>query len=394
MSTSQLIKFALFFSTLAFLICGVVYFILRRRLGLSKIQNRALLAALISVAIMMIAGPVVYRQGEANIDSIWQQGFQFAQYFLMGWVGILFMVFVSLEVLHSLVRVLTIPFKSEKRTFLTESVSRGFAVGTSAMAFGGLFQAIQKPEVTQVTVNLDNLPTEFDGYTIAQISDVHIGPLLHHDFLHTVISEIHALNPDLTVITGDLVDGTVDQLRNQIEPLRTLQAKDGVYFCTGNHEYYSGAEDWIAHLETMGIHTFRNSNKILRRGDARLMLGGVYDWQAGRYLESHKHDPFTAIKTDEVNDTETLCKILLAHNPFSIETAAAAGWNLQLSGHTHAGQFYPFVFIVKMALKHNEGLYRINNQTQLYVNRGTGFWGPPNRFGKPSEITLVTLKRG
>jgi predicted MPP superfamily phosphohydrolase len=390
MTTAQALKFLLVFTVMSLLLCGLVYFMLRRRLGLSQRQNRLMLAGLMTTAVLMIAGPVAYRQGQANIDGFGQQLFQFLQYFLMGWVAIVLLTFFALEVLNSLVRILQIPFQPEKRTFLTEGVSRGFVAGTGVLAVGGLFQAAARPKVERVEITLPNLPHAFEGFSMAQISDVHIGPLLHREFLEGVVDEVLALKADVILITGDLVDGTVEQLRQQIEPLRRLKARDGIYFCTGNHEYYSGAEEWIAYLESMGIHVFRNSNIVLRRDPDKILLGGVYDWQAGRYFESHAHDAKKAAQTDEPVD----CKILIAHNPFSIEDAREAGWNLQLSGHTHAGQFYPFAFIVKAALKHSEGLYRIDDRTQLYVNRGTGYWGPPNRLGISSEITHHILKCG
>lgn len=390
----MLIKFAFFFSTLALVICGLTFFLLKRRLGLSKFQNRLMAGVFLATALAMIAGPVAYRYGEASIENPFQQGFQFFQYFMMGWVAMLLLVFLSLEVIHSLVRLLTIPFNPDKRTFLTEGPSRAFALGTSVMAVGGWVQAAERPKVETVDVELPHLPPSFEGFKIAQISDVHIGPLLHRDFLQGVVDQIHDSKPDAIFITGDLVDGTVEQLKNQIAPLAQLRAPEGVYFCTGNHEYYSGAEDWINLLESFGIHVFKNSNVILTRNqNERLMIGGVYDWQAGRYLDHHRHDPIAALKTDVPIDHSQTCKILLAHNPFSITDAAQAGWNLQVSGHTHAGQFYPFAWIVKAALKYSEGLYTVNESTQIYVNRGTGYWGPPNRFGKPSEITLLQLRK-
>ncbi|MBS1959601.1 MAG: metallophosphoesterase [Bdellovibrionales bacterium] len=388
MSNNQLLKFAFIFSALSFGICLLTYSLLKRRLKLEKKKSFWLLMTFTGIAILMISGPLAYRYGQASIENIGQQALQFAQYFLMGWVAMTLLTFFALEVVQSFLGILAIPFKGEKRIFLTEGVTKGLIAATSAATLGGYLQASAKPRIDKVEVKLPMLPKSFDGFTMTQISDVHIGPLLHKEFLSGVVDDILALDPDVILISGDLVDGTVEQLKQQVEPLRRLKAREGVYFCTGNHEYYSGAEEWLAHLEEMGIHTFRNSNTVFTRGNDKILLGGVYDFTGGRYLDSHISDPVKAAITGE----NVSCKILMAHNPFSTTVAATADWNYQVSGHTHAGQFYPFAFLVKLALKYSEGLYQVNDKMQLYVNRGTGFWGPPNRLGKPSEITHHILR--
>ncbi len=340
------------------------------------------------MALSIVGGPILFRATKADPNSTFQTAFQFYQYFSMGWVGTNLMVFGLLEILQMLAR----PFDPGKRIFLSQGVARGVLTGTTLMTVGGWIAAEAKAEVVPVDIHLPTLPKSFSGLRIAQISDVHIGPLLHRTHFEGIVDQVMALNADAIFITGDLVDGMVDQIKDLMEPLKRLKAKDGVYFCTGNHEYYSGVDEWITYLETVGIHVFKNSNVILTRpsesGVEKLMIAGVHDWHGEQFSEEHRSDPFKAAKTEEA----VSCKILLAHNPYSIDDAAKAGFDFQISGHTHAGQFYPFVFIVKLRLKHNEGLYQINDKTQLYVNRGTGYWGPPNRLGKRSEITHYTLK--
>jgi len=377
------------FSGISVLLCGTTFYIFKKRLGLSSFHNRLLAIFFIFIAVVMVLGPVVYRSSHRSVDSFGQTVFQFTQYFLMGWVAMNFMLFSVLEFLQ----VITKPFDSAKRIFLTEGLTRGIVAGTTLAAFGGLFEAVTKPNIVPVTIKLKTLPKSFDGATIAQISDIHIGPLLHKDFLDGVVNQVMSLNADMIFITGDLVDGTVDQLKDQMGALQRLKAKEGVYFCTGNHEFYSGVAEWIDYLEGIGIHVFKNTNVVLNRKSAdgkeeKLLVAGVHDWQGDKTSEEYRSDCEAAAKTDE----QVSCKILMAHNPFSIVPAAAAGFNFQASGHTHAGQFYPFVFLVKLKLKHSEGWYQINDSTQLYVNRGTGYWGPPNRLGKHSEITHFTLR--
>ena len=398
-----------FFLAISALVCAITFTILKNRLGLSKKGNRWLLLFFVLSAVIMVVAPLEYRTGTTPpvgtpVGAL-KSTLQWVQFLLMGWIGVILLNFIFVEILQFGLRFAK-PAKGTARTtelnhqnlsrriFLTEGVARMLVGASTVAATGGYLQAKGGPKVNAVTISPKGLPPEFDGLSLAQISDVHIGPLLHRDFLQNVVDQVMALHADIILITGDLVDGTVDQLRDFVEPLKQLKAKEGIYFCTGNHEYYAGANEWMEYLESIGIHVFRNSNKILSRpsasgkGTAEILLGGVYDWHAGRFYKEQTTDPFLAAKAS----SPVSCKILIAHNPYSIEEAAAAGFNLQISGHTHAGQFYPFVFIVKLALKHVEGLYQINENTQLYVNRGTGYWGPPNRLGKWSEITHFTLK--
>jgi predicted MPP superfamily phosphohydrolase len=337
----------------------------------------------------MIIAPLHYRVNHASLDSTPNFVMQFLQYYLMGWIGVTLISFGAAEVLQFIFK----KFDPSKRIFLTEGVAKGLLATTSIASFGGFIQLSRGPKVERVTINLPSLPLSFDGITIAQLSDVHIGPLLNKNFAAEIVSITMELKADLIALTGDFVDGTIDQLKDHVLPFQNLKAEHGVYYITGNHEYYSGADEWLSHFENFGIHSLRNSNKVLEKTNSfgkneKLLIGGVFDLQGERFSPEHRSDPVKAAYSTESVD----CKILLAHNPRSIEAATQAGFHLQLSGHTHAGQFYPFTWIARLAHQYFEGHYQVNEKTQIYVNRGTGFWGPPNRLGKTGEITLITLK--
>lgn len=382
-------RFVFFFSAVSIVVSGSTYLILKKRLQLSPRGNRFLLAIHFISALLMIIGPMQYRVYHAEADHTGNFILQFSQYYMMGWVGVTLILFGLAEILQFIFKT----FDPSKRIFLTEGVAKGLLATTGLVSLGGYLQAKSGPKVERVTITLPTLPRAFDGFTIAQLSDVHIGPLLHGSFAKKIVDQTMELKADLIALTGDFVDGTVDQLRDHVHAFQQLKAEHGTYFITGNHEFYSGPDEWMNHFESLGIHAFRNGNKVLEKKNTsgeteKVLLAGVFDFQGERFSPQHRSDPFKAAETSE----EVSCKILLAHNPRSIENAVKAGFHLQLSGHTHAGQFYPFTWIARLAHEYFEGLYRVNENTQIYVNRGTGFWGPPNRLGKTSEITLITLR--
>jgi predicted MPP superfamily phosphohydrolase len=243
----------------------------------------------------------------------------------------------------------------------------------------GVVHAARGPFVRRVRVPLAKLPGSAEGYTIAQLTDVHIGPLLGERFAAKVVAKVNALAPDLIVITGDLVDGRLDELRRHVEPLRELAARDGVYAVTGNHEYYWNPDAWLEHLRSFGIRILRNEHATIR---GAFELAGVDDSSA----------------TEDVSRALAGCDaalpvVLLAHHPRTIARAAGTGVDLQLSGHTHGGQLLPLGWLSRLFEPRVAGLARFG-ATWLYVSEGTGFWGPPMRVGTSSEIALVTLTRG
>jgi len=258
------------------------------------------------------------------------------------------------------------------------------AVGLSAVgARGATAGAVV---VQKIRVALSRLPAALGNYRIVQISDVHVGPTIGREFLADIVARVNALQPDLVAITGDLVDGTVEQLGALLAPLKDLRAKDGVFFTTGNHEYYwPQFESWFSFLEGLGIRVLRNE-RVRVGGEHGFDLAGIDDLTARSYGPGHGADLDRALAGRD----SSRALVLLAHHPRQVRDAQRFDVDLQLSGHTHGGQMFPFSLLVRLVEPYVAGLYTLG-KTTLYVSRGTGYWGPPMRLGSPAEITEVTL---
>jgi predicted MPP superfamily phosphohydrolase len=257
-----------------------------------------------------------------------------------------------------------------------------------AVTLTGLWNARRIARVVEVDVLIEGLPRELEGFSIAQISDVHVGPTIRRNYVEGIVDAVNALDADIVAITGDLVDGSVAQLREHVAPLANLRAKQGRFFVTGNHEYYSGAVPWMNELQRLGIRVLHNEHVVLGDESAQLVIAGVPDYGGGHFHETHASDPAAALAGAP---RDAGAKILLAHQPRSAAAAAQAGFDLQLSGHTHGGQFWPWNHFVRLQQPFTAGLHRLDG-LWVYVSRGTGYWGPPKRFGAPSEITHLRLK--
>ena len=253
----------------------------------------------------------------------------------------------------------------------------------------GFVDARRRPRVVEITVPLGELPPALEGFTIAQISDVHIGPTIKRDFMRRIVELVNGLEVDLIAITGDLVDGSVQQLARHVEPLRGLRARHGAYFVTGNHEYYSGAAAWIAEIRRLGLHVLLNQHVVLSHDGASLLVAGVTDYSAHRFEPTHRSDPQAALAGAP---SGVRPRVLLAHQPRTAAAAADAGFDLQLSGHTHGGQFWPWNLFVRLQQPFTAGLHRLG-RLWVYTSRGSGYWGPPKRLGVPSEVARVRLVR-
>ena len=253
----------------------------------------------------------------------------------------------------------------------------------------GVTAARRVARVKRVTVPIAGLPASLAGYRIVQITDVHVGPTIKGDYVRRIVDEVNALDPHLVVLTGDLVDGSVANLREHTRPLADVAARDGRFYVTGNHEYYSGAEAWVREVARLGFTPLVNEHRLLEiEGGARVLVAGVTDVHAGRAVRGHRCDPEAALRDAPPADVT----VFLAHQPNTARHAARLGAHLHVSGHTHGGQFFPWHLPVRLSTPYVAGLYRVGAMW-LYVSRGTGYWGPPMRLGAPSEITLLELAR-
>jgi predicted MPP superfamily phosphohydrolase len=277
---------------------------------------------------------------------------------------------------------------NERRRFLLKASNGALGAVSAALTVYGVREARKLPEVVEVEIPIKDLPRALQGYHIVQLSDMHVGETIDKDFILPIVEAVTSLAPDLVVLTGDLVDGSVDNLRADVSPLAYLRARDGVLCVTGNHEYYSGVEAWCQHYRELGMTVLNNAHTLVQREDARLLIAGVTDAREGRKHSGHLSDPEQALRGAPKHDV----RILLAHQPRSAAAAHKLGYALQLSGHTHGGQFFPWNLLVGLVQPISQGLEKVGNMW-VYVNRGTCYWGPPVRSFVPAEITSLKLVR-
>jgi uncharacterized protein len=314
------------------------------------------------------------------------------------WMGFMFLLFVLL-LLGDLARcgvwlggkaglgwdILGAP-ALDRRTFLARVLGALAGVGAGLTGLLAVRQGLGTVAVKAIDVRLARLPAACHGMTIVQLTDVHVGPTIGRAFVEEVVRKTNALAPDIVAITGDLVDGSVEALADAVAPLADLKAKHGVYFVTGNHEYFSGVGPWMAALERLGIRVLGNQRVAIGEGAAGFDLAGVHDYSAGRIHPAHRSDVAAALSGRDPGREV----VLLAHQPKNVAEASRHGVGLQISGHTHGGQLWPFGFFVKLAQPFVLGLHRVNG-TQIYVSPGTGYWGPPMRLGTEAEISRIRL---
>ena len=298
------------------------------------------------------------------------------------WMGAFGLLLVSTS-LSDLALFITSKFMVVDASWPTLRALGVLAVVVPALVWG--FYVSRRPETKRVTVEIPGLDRSLDGFRIAQISDVHIGETLGRDFAKQVADQVNALKPDLVAVTGDLIDGSVARLRDEVAPLGQLRGKHGVFYVTGNHEYYHGGSSWEAEGRKLGFTVLHNEHRVV--ADGKLVVGGVTDVEGARFSEAHAPRVDLAFAQAPAG----VPRILLAHQPRFAKQAKDASVSLMLSGHTHGGQIFPFMAFVLLQQPVIGGFARIHG-VPTYTSNGTGYWGPPFRIGPRGEVTEITLK--
>ncbi len=302
-------------------------------------------------------------------------------YFLLSLpIGIIFILFVATIIYEISSKVLNkIPMNTHRRKFFKKSLDISALAIASGINAKAVYNA-QHIEVENVEVKIKNLEKE---YTIVQLSDVHIGGIIDKEFISSLVKRVNTLNPDIVVITGDLVDTKLKYAKEALDEFKNLESKYGNYFIVGNHEYFHGVQSIIDYVNSLNIKTLENENVYIGQKNKGFFLAGVYD-VIGYRIDSYKPDIIKALAGTKESPT-----VLLAHQPRFINEVVNV--DLMLSGHTHGGQIAPFNYLVKLAQPYIRGLNQHSKDTQVYVNKGTGFWGPPMRLGASSEISYIRL---
>jgi len=333
---------------------------------------------LAAMAVLILVQPVVrrsvsYRVVKAMAWPVWL------------WCGVWFLAVFLLGVSDIFLWLLGLFWGVEDGVALARTQARGVVSGVVVLSAISLLGGLRRPALKAVEVRLPNWPVALNGFSIVQLTDIHIGAILGRGFAQNLVDRTNRLSADMVVITGDMVDGAAEDLLDEVTPFADLSARHGVYFVTGNHDHYAGVDRWCQVFEEMGLIPLRNTRIMVGEGDDRFYLAGVDDHNPA--LADGDHTAHQAALGDRQKDLPT---ILLAHDPVTFPLAVQHGVDLQLSGHTHGGQLWPFTYLVRLAKKYVVGHYQ-QDASQLYVSRGTGFWGPPMRLFAPSEITVVTI---
>jgi predicted MPP superfamily phosphohydrolase len=367
------------FVALALSLLGAAHWYLARRYVLDPGLAEPLRSLALGALIVLGTGAVLQPALERFLRPPWLRIVSFP--FLI-WMGVFWLSCVGLALSDGVLGLMGASGGQDA------AAARAAAVGALVLALAGLAlrSGLSLPAVRRVEIALARWPRALDGFRIVQISDIHIGPVLGRRFAERLTARVNALAPDLVAVTGDLVDGSVEALRDEVEPFAALAAGHGVYFVTGNHDVYSGGNSWVERVRELGLRVLRNERVAIGGADG-FDLAGVDDHR-GDWVRGSTEDLDAAFAGRDASRAV----ILLAHDPGTFRRAAKRGVDLQLSGHTHGGQIWPFNYLVRLAVPYVAGLHRVG-ASQLYVSRGSGFWGPPMRLLAPAEITEIVLRR-
>lgn len=333
--------------------------------------------------VLMLSPMFLLRTHSKYFENWLFRAFSWFGYFLMAFWTTFILISIFLDGVR-FVASFFINFDAYPETL--EKVYISIVVLSLFLSILGLLETLRGPFVKRTKVKFNNLPNSLKELKIVQISDLHVGPTIRTKYVEKVVNIVSALNADIIVFTGDIADAKAESIAPHLEPLKNLKSKYGSYLVTGNHEYYWGVESILNEIINVGLKPLINSNEILKIGSENLLLAGVTDPVGKQMMENHLPDMESAAKSS----IDSNFKILLAHRPDACIEAEEYGFDLQFSGHTHAGQFFPFSLLIGLEHKYYNGLYT-HGSMQVYVNPGTGYWGPPNRLGIKAEISEITL---
>jgi uncharacterized protein len=369
---------------------------------LQELVPRLRWAPLIVVALVLPSAFASFAVMFASARAPWHLPAQCAGFLVLGFLSLLFAGVLAWDLLRGLVWTIdrisaaaggiqassfVIPQAPAAKLMLANTarlVIVGLALTTTIV---GYFGARAAPRVVEVRVPVRGLPPGLDGFRIAQLSDLHVSGLVGRERVADVVRQTNELGVHMVAITGDLVDGTVAVLRDDVAPLGNLQSTYGTFFVTGNHEYYSGIEEWVAMARSLNMNVLLNQHKVLEHQSDTIIVGGVTDSREGGRFGGHQSNPARTLE----GAPEAPLRIMLAHQPESAYAAIDLGYQLTLCGHSHAGQFHPWNLVVGMVVPFAVGLHEYKGM-HVYTNPGTFFWGPPVRTSRHNEITLLILE--
>ena len=338
------------------------------------------------IPVLMILGVV----GARTLPPPWDLWAGYLAYIWMGLVILSVPILWGVDALRGLLRLKRgAPMDPERRIMMARGAAALTTLGAVGAGAVAVKTALELPELRHIDVPIKDLPDPLVGFQICQLSDIHVGPTIRRSFIESLVERVNALGVDLVAITGDLVDGSVDHLSPDVEPLQDLKSRHGTFFCTGNHEYYSGVDSWLAKITQMGIRTLRNERVVINHDGAELDVLGVDDWRAKGFGGDHGFDMDKAAAGRD----RSRPSVLLCHQPKGIDAAAKHDLDLVLSGHTHGGQLWPAVWLVKLVQPYVSGFHQHTERTSIYVHTGTGYWGPPMRLPVKAEIAVLTLRK-
>ena len=364
-------------------ILAVGYGYLAWRLTAGAVARLALAVPFLMIWIV----PVVYWVGDRENRGWIDESVHFISYLCMGWLNFAIVLCVARDAL--LLTTSLLPALTGIHAVLRDAGVTWVLIGSVVALGAGAAAALRGPHVRHVDIPVEGLDADLEGLRIVQISDLHVGPTIRARYVRRVVRMANELAPDIVALTGDLIDGSVARLAPQVASLAALMPAGRVFLVLGNHEYYAGAAPWIVHFEALGLRVLLNEYATIAIGGSRVVIGGVLDPAA------QLSDPAQVPRPDlaAAQDAGPAFRLLLAHNPKLAPLAEKAGFDLQLSGHTHAGQFFPWTLAVHLVhAPHVAGLSR-RGRMWVYVSAGTGSWGPPVRFGTEPELTLLRLVR-